>query len=112
MNEKMDMRIILSGGHEEHEGHEEKRVQSQEEYTQARFKEAFDELEHGQTFVNIPELRKKLNWPHDVFDDMLRKLRDESIVQLHKTDLTIFEPEEFFYDENNARRGMVTWHER
>ena len=80
--------------------------------TLADFKKAFDELEREQTFVNIPELRKKLAWPHDVFDDMIRKLRDEEVIVLHTTDLTKFEPEEFFYDElDNARMGMVTWHE-
>ena len=74
------------------------------------FKKAFDELERGKIFVNIPELRKKLNWPHDVFDEMLRELRDDREIQLHVTDLTIYEPEEFFYDEDdNSRMGMVTW---
>ncbi len=105
-NDYLEPRLILSGSSKV------RSVKSSEEYTRERFKEAFDELERGQTFVNIPELRKKLNWPHDVFDDMIRRLRDDGIVQLHKTDLTIFEPEDFFYDEDNARRGMVTWHDR
>ena len=111
LNENFEPRIILS---DVHEGHEEsvRSIKSSGEYSRERFKAAFDELERGQTFVNIPELRKKLDWPHDVFDEMIRKLRDEGIVQLHKTDLTIFQPEDFFYDEENARRGMVTWHGR
>ena len=112
LNENVDARIILS---DVHEGHEEsvRGVKSSGEYTRERFKAAFDELERGQTFVNIPELRKKLSWPHDVFDDMLRKLRDEEVIVLHVTDRTNFEPEEFFYDEaDNARMGMVTWHDR
>lgn len=75
------------------------------------FKKAFDELERGQKFVNIPELRKKLSWPHDVFDDMIRKLRDEGIIQLQKTEAGNFALEDFFYDEHDARRGMVRWHE-
>lgn len=111
LNENFEPRIILSDIHERHEEITRESTSSGG-YTRERFKAAFDELERGQTFVNIPELRKKLAWPHDVFDEMLRKLRDEGIVQLHKTDLTIFEPEDFFYDEENARRGMVTWHER
>ena len=111
LNDKLKPVIILTDGHE---GHDEKdeNAKSRGQYTRERFKAAFDELERGQTFVNIPELRKKLAWPHDVFDEMLRKLRDEGVVQLHKTDLTIFDPEDFFYDEENARRGMVTWHDR
>lgn len=107
MNEKFEARIMLSGGHEE------RSVISSGEYTRERFKEAFDELERGKIFVNIPELRKKLSWPHDVFDKMIRELRDDRVIQLHVTDLTIFEPEEFFYDEDdNSRMGMVTWNDR
>ncbi len=87
-------------------------ISAKSEYTRERFKEAFDELEHGRVFVNIPELRKKLAWPHDVFDDMLRKLRDEEVIVLHVTDRTKdFEPEEFFYENDNSRMGMVTWNE-
>ena len=109
LNDKFEARIILS---DSHEGHEENNIQSSGEYTRERFRAAFDELEHGRVFVNIPELRKKLAWPHDVFDDMIRKLRDEEVIVLHVTDRTRFEPEEFFYDEHdNARIGMVTWNE-
>ena len=91
----------------------EERVEAQTEarpVTPEEFKKAFDELEHGKIFVNIPELRKALNWSKDEFDEMLRKLRDERVIQLHVTDVTIFEPEEFFYDEvDNSRMGMLTW---
>lgn len=74
------------------------------------FKKAFDELERGRIFVNIPELRKQLAWPHDVFDDMIRGLRKERKIQLHVTDLTVYDPEEFIYDEDdNSRMGMVSW---
>ena len=91
----------------------EERVEAQTEarpVTPEEFKKAFDELEHGKIFVNIPELRKALNWSKEDFDEMLRKLRDERVIQLHVTDVTIFEPEEFFYDEvDNSRMGMLTW---
>ena len=111
LNENFEPRIILS---DIHEGHEEsvRSIKSSGEYSRERFKAAFDELERGQTFVNIPELRKKLAWPHDVFDEMIRKLRDEGYVQLQKTEVGNFELEDFFYDEYGARRGMVRWHER
>ena len=107
LNEKFEARIVLSGMNED------RSIKSSGEYTRERFKDAFDELERGKIFVNIPELRKKLNWPHDVFDDMIRELRDDREIQLHVTDLTIFEPEEFFYDEDdNSRMGMVTWNDK
>ncbi|MBQ3396929.1 MAG: hypothetical protein IJG55_11505 [Synergistaceae bacterium] len=111
LNENFEARIILS---DIHEGHEEsvRSIKTSGEYTREKFKKAFDELERGQTFVNLPELRKKLAWPHDVFDDMIRKLRDEGIIQLQKTEAGNFALEDFFYDEHGARRGMVRWHER
>ena len=109
LNEKFEARIMLSVRSKNESGS----MKSSGEYTREKFKEAFDELERGKIFVNIPELRKKLAWPHDVFDEMLRELRDEEVIHLHVTDLTIFEPEEFFYDElDNSRMGMVTWNDR
>ena len=77
--------------------------------TIADFKKAFDELEHGMIYVSIPQLRKKLNWPHDVFDEMIYKLRDNYIIVPHVSDIGPYEPEEFFYDEDNERMGTITW---
>lgn len=104
LNENYEPRIILRDNREI-------RSSISGEYTRERFKAAFDELERGRVFVNIPELRKKLNWPHDVFDEMLRKLRDEETIRLVKTEVGNFDVKDFFYDEDNQRRGMVTWND-
>ena len=75
-----------------------------------RFKQEFDKLERGRIFVNIPELRQKMNMEHEQFDNLIRKLRDNQTIILHVTGLTIFQPKDFFYDEDdNSRMGMVTW---
>ena len=77
------------------------------------FKQAFDKLnENGQTFIRIPDLRKELNWPREVFDSMLIKLRDEGIITLRVGDATLRtleEVENSFVDENGFRMGTVTW---
>ncbi len=85
------------------------------ECTEAKFRAAFDELNNGRIFVRICDLRRKLGWPREVFDDMLRNLRDREIVQLHVGDASTMTPEEVqdsFMDENNFRMGSVTWHVR
>ena len=85
-------------------------------YRQVRFEgvspKTFYALDKGRIFVNIYELRRKLNWPREVFDAMLIKLRDEEIIQLHEGDASTKTPDEnadCFIDENNIRMGTVTW---
>ena len=73
---------------------------------------AFRELDRGSTFVRICDLRRRLGWPRAVFDDMLRRLRDEEVVQLHAGDVTLMTPEQVedgFVDENGFRMGTMTW---
>lgn len=79
----------------------------------AELRAAFDELDRGRIFVRICELRRKLGWPHEGFDEQLRRLRDEEIIQLHQGDITSMTPEDVrdcFIDENGYRMGTVTWH--
>ena len=48
----------------------------------------------------------------EVFDDMLRRLRDDEVVQLHAGDVTLMTPEQVedgFVDENGFRMGTMTW---
>ncbi len=81
-------------------------------YTPEAFREAFDLLDNGRIFVRIPDLRRMLNWPRNVFDQMLRDLRDKSIIQLHTADASTMkgnEVEDCFIDENNFRMGTVTY---
>ncbi len=82
-----------------------------EDYTQEKFIEAFDALDRGRIFVRIPDLRRKLGWPREVFDDMLRDLRDRDVIQLHTGDASLMTPDEVadcFIDENDFRKGSVT----
>lgn len=85
------------------------------EYTQEKFREAFDALDKGRIFVSIPDLRRRLGWPREVFDDMIRDLRNRRIIQLHTGDASLMTPDEVsdcYIDENNFRMGTVTWHVR
>ena len=84
-------------------------------FSQTEFINAIRELDNGNYFVKIPDLRKKLNWPREKFDSMLRDLRDKELIQMHIADITIMPPDEVnncFIDENNYRMGTVTLNAR
>ncbi len=86
-----------------------------EEYTLEKFKAAFDELDRGKIFVKIAELRRRLNWPREVFDRMLRTLRDKEIIQMRIGDehlMTRDEINDSFVDEFHDLMGTVTWNVR
>ena len=73
---------------------------------------AFRELDRGSTFVRICDLRGRLGWPREVFDDALRRLRDDEVVQLHAGDVTLMTPDQVqdgCVDENGFRMGTMTW---
>ena len=92
-----------------------KSVASSKTYTQEKFKEAFDELNKYRRFVRICDLRRALNWPREVFDNMIKKLRDAETIQLHSADVSLMTPDEVkdcFVDENNFVRGLVNWNVR
>ena len=85
------------------------------EYTRGKFREAFEELDKGRVFVRICDLRRKLNWPRDVFDGMLKALRDKEIIQMHIGDEHLMTPDEVqdsFVNELNYLMGTVTWNVR
>ena len=90
-----------------------KSVAGDGEYTVERFREAFDECDKGRIFVRICDIRRKLGWPRDVFDGMIRDLRNKRIIQLHTGDVSLMTEDEVadcYVDENNFRMGTVTWH--
>lgn len=79
------------------------------------FREAFDKRAvcFGDIlYAKIPDVRRALNWPRNVFDEMLRNLRDVGVIQLRTGDaslMTLEEVKDCFYDENGFRRGSITW---
>ena len=84
------------------------------EYTFEEFKAAFKELERINYFVEISHLRKKLSWPREVFDQMLRALRDKGVIALRVGDasmLTQEEAKDCFIEEDGSRMELVTWNE-
>ena len=115
LNETLETRIFLADPSEQRAANvisdENKNVK--QTYNFETFKYAFQALDNGRIFVRICDLRKKLQWPREVFDDVLRNLRDEGIIQLHVGDASLMTAEEVndcFVDENHFRMGTVTWH--
>ena len=59
------------------------------EYTREKFKAAFDSLDKGRIFVRICDLRRRLGWPREIFDGMIRELRGRRVIQLHTGDASL-----------------------
>lgn len=84
------------------------------EYTLANFRAAYDELHRFREFPRIPDLRRKLNWPREVFDEMIRTLRDNMTVQLYRADestMTNDEVQDCFFARNNLIMGTLSWND-
>ncbi len=110
LNEALEPRVFLT------EALNDKEIRTEREetlYNVEKFYDAFQALDNGRIFVRICDLRRALNWPRDVFDDGLKKLRDAGVIQLHVGDASLMTPEDIkdsFIDENHFRMGTVTWH--
>ena len=97
------------------QGTRPKTVQVSGEYTQEKFRAAYDELNMGRDFVPIHELRRRLGWPRGAFDQMLIALRDSETIQMHLGDehlMTRDEVRDSFVNERNYLMGTVTWNVR
>ena len=84
-------------------------------FSREQFREAFDALDDGRIFVRIPDLRRKLDWPRETFDKVLRDLRNDETIGIYLADestMTKDEINDCFVDENNFRMGTVTWNVR
>ena len=104
ITESLDTRFFLTDS--EHEFNSE--------YTVEEFRKAFNANDNGRYFVRICDIRNTLNWPKEIFDNMLKDLRDKGIIQLHAAEsasMTSKEIEDSFVDENNFRMGTVTWYD-
>ena len=85
------------------------------EYTLAKFRAAYDDLHKFWAYPRIPDLRRKLGWPRDVFDEMIRTLRDNLTIQIEQADESLFTRDEIldcFVDENNYKMGIMIWNGR
>ncbi len=86
-----------------------------EDYTQAKFRKAYDELHAFRKLVRICDLRRALNWPREVFDGMIRTLRDNRTIQIFRADESMMTQQEIrdcFVDENRFIQGYITWNGR
>ena len=113
LTEKYEARLLAVGGREA--ALARPTAPSVPTFTDRReaFRAAFDDLDRGKIFVRICELRRRLGWEREEFDEQLRRLRDEEVIQLHTGDVTSMTPDDVrdcFVDENGFRMGTVTWH--
>ena len=84
------------------------------EYTLAKFRAAYDDLHRFREFPRVPDLRRKLDWPREVFDEMVRTLRDNMTVQLYRADestMTRDEVQDCFFARNNLIMGTLSWND-
>lgn len=83
-------------------------------YTIQNFRKAYDDLHRTREFVRICDLRRQLQWPRETFDEMIRHLRDNEIIQIYLADdssMTEDERQDCFVDENYYRMGSMTWND-
>ena len=80
--------------------------------TKQTFEAAFRELDRGEYFIRICNLRRRLNWPREIFDTMLAQLRDDEKIQMHTGDLETMTQEDIrdsYTDENGFLMLTLTW---
>jgi hypothetical protein len=76
------------------------------------FRDAFQELESGKFYVRICDMRRRLNWPAQEFDAMLKNLRDAGQLQLQGGDTDFFTKQDMqdsFVDENGFIMLTMKW---
>ena len=107
--------FLVKSGNGQRKINSETQTVKPEECTQGAFRAAYDELHKFREFVRICDLRRKLNWPREVFDEMVRTLRDNRTIHLFAADesmLTKDEIQDCFMDETNYILGIMTWNGR
>lgn len=85
---------------------------STDNYTAEAFHAAYRELARGRFSIRICDLRRCLAWPREVFDRMLKELRDKRVLQLQFGEPENFTPqdiEDAFRDENGYVMLNCTW---
>jgi len=80
--------------------------------SEEKFKETYFELERGNFYIRICDLRRCLGWGVQEFDAMLAGLRDAGKIQLQTGDMDFFTEDdirESFTDENGFRKLTMMW---
>ncbi len=76
------------------------------------FKNAFEQVSKGRSFVRIHLIREELSWPKNRFDRVLEQLKTDLVIQLQGGDPLAFsksEIEQSYIDSNGRLRLTVTW---
>lgn len=80
--------------------------------TEGAVKAAWNELHKEHDVVRICDLRRSLNWPRYVFDEMIRSLRNSMAVNMAQAEERQFTKDELadcWMDENGYRMGTISW---
>jgi hypothetical protein len=78
------------------------------------FKQAFDDLNNGTQYVRISDLRRKLGWSPEKFDQTLEKLWEDSKIQMHEgitTDMDETDVKDSYTDSNGFLHVNLSWNE-
>ena len=114
-DEMLEPKVFLASGVSPAQGGGKDQSPQPGKYTQAKFREAYDELHRSREFVRICDLRRSLNWPREVFDEMVRRLRDSMAIHMAQAENRYYTPDELadcWVDENNYRMGTIDWNGR
>ena len=83
-------------------------------YSVEAFHKAFDNSDKGRIFVRIAKIRHYLGWPREVFDNMVRNLRNSEVIYLNSADPTIHKGDIFddgFLDEYGIMNATMIWND-
>jgi hypothetical protein len=78
----------------------------------AAFKETYEDIGKGKSFVDIYRIRRHLGWPRERFDAVLCELKRDYAIQLHGGDpssMTEQAIQDSYMDENNILYLTLTW---
>lgn len=76
------------------------------------FKQAYDQVGKGRSFIRIHRIREYLNWPRERFDRVLTELMMDYTIELHGGDpstMTETEIKNSFVDENGMLYVTLSW---
>ncbi len=76
------------------------------------FKTAYDEIGKGRGFVRIHRIREELGWSRERFDQILKQLMAEHVVELHGGDPSLLNEQQLrnsFTDDNGRLYITLTW---
>lgn len=95
-----------------HKGSPETKVPAERKENGADFREGYDTIRRGRSYVKIFELRRYLSLPQDEFDSEIQSLWDQGVIELLASDPSLLKEEErrdSYRDKSNTLWILLTW---